>query len=96
MVQFADAAPETVELGRLPEFGDERYNPGNTRHITRFRVRTPAARLKDRITLVDMPGLDTGSASGAAWLAGFVPRCDLGIVLVDATDLLTPAETAID
>lgn len=87
-VWFADAAPQVIALGRVAEFAAEHYNPSNARHVTRIQVELPAPALKNGITFVDTPGVGSLAASGAAEAMAYLPRCDLGIVLVDATSTL--------
>jgi GTP-binding protein EngB required for normal cell division len=90
---FADAASEKFALGRLPEFAAEHFNPSNLRHVTRLRVELPASQLQDGITLVDVPGIDFGG--GAFSPADLLPRCDIGLVLIDAAAGLTLDEAAV-
>lgn len=93
--EFADAIPEQFALGRLPEFAAEHFNPANSRHLVRLRVEIPATRLKGGVAMVDMPGFDAGIDGGSAAPFASIPRCDLGIVAIDATDILTFEEAAI-
>ena len=62
----------------------EQENPGNTKHVTRLLVKIPAPRLSSGIVLVDTPGLGSLATTGAAETLAYLPRCDLGIVLIDA------------
>ena len=94
-VWFADAAPQIVDLGRLPEFATEHFNPSNTRHVTRIKVELPASLLKDGITFVDTPGLGSLATGSAAESLAYLPRCDLGIVLIDAASTLTPQDVSL-
>ena len=93
--EFADAIPEKFALGRLAEFAAEHYNPANARHLVGLRVEIPATRLKGGIAIVDMPGFDASIDSESAATFASVPRCDLGIVAIDVTDILTFEEAAI-
>lgn len=89
LVEFADSRPQVVELPALAEFATEQQNPGNARHVSRIRVELPAAKLREGITFVDTPGLGSLATSGAEETVAYLPRCDLGIVLVDAASTLT-------
>jgi GTP-binding protein EngB required for normal cell division len=93
-VQFADRRPERTGLERLHEFVTEQDNPANTKHVTRLVVRVPAPRLSDGIVFVDTPGLGSLATSGAAEALAYLPRCDLGVVLIDAAATLTPDDVA--
>jgi GTP-binding protein EngB required for normal cell division len=88
-VEFADGRPQVAELSALAEFATEQQNPGNAKHVSRIRVELPAAKLGDGITFVDTPGLGSLATSGAEETVAYLPRCDLGIVLVDAASTLT-------
>lgn len=89
LVEFADSRPQGVELSALDEFATEQKNPGNARHVSRIRLEVPAPKLSEGITFVDTPGLGSLATSGAEETVAYLPRCDLGLVLVDATSTLT-------
>ena len=89
-VWFADRSPERYEMSLLPEFVAEELNPGNEKHVTRIVVQLASPRLRDGITFVDTPGLGSLATRGAAETLAYLPRCDLGVVLIDAGSTLTP------
>lgn len=89
-VWFANREPERFEISRLPEFVAEHFNQGNEKHITRIVVGLPSTRLRDGIAFVDTPGLGSLATRGAAETLAYLPRCDLGVVLIDAGSTLTP------
>ncbi|MGD0261515.1 MAG: dynamin family protein [Verrucomicrobiota bacterium] len=95
IIEFAEDKPQTVELSRLTEFATEQQNPGNTKHVMRIRVQVPARRLREGVTFVDTPGLGSLATAGAEETVAYLPRCDLGIVLVDAASTLTHEDLAI-
>jgi len=86
---FADRKPENLTLDRLAEYVTEERNPGNTHHVTRIVVELPASRLREGIVYVDTPGLGGLASSGAAETKAYLPKCDLGLVLIDAGATLT-------
>jgi GTP-binding protein EngB required for normal cell division len=94
-IEFADHRPQVVELSALVEFATEQQNPGNAKHVSRIQVQAPAPRLGEGITFVDTPGLGSLAASGAAETVAYLPRCDLGLVLVDASSTLTNEDLRI-
>jgi GTP-binding protein EngB required for normal cell division len=94
-IEFADRRPMEVELTRLAEFSSEPQNPGNTKHVARILVEFPAARLREGVTFVDTPGLGSLATSGAEETIAYLPRCDLGLVLVDAGSTLTHEELTV-
>ena len=89
-VWFANRTPERFEISQLPEFVAERLNPGNEKHVTRIAVQLPSPRLREGIAFVDTPGLGSLATRGAAETLAYLPRCDLGVVLIDAGSTLTP------
>ena len=93
-VWYADHNPERIDIARLPELVSEHQNPGNYKHITRIVVELPSDRLRDGVVLVDTPGLGSLATSGAAETLAYLPRCDLGVVLVDAGSTLTEDDLA--
>ena len=89
-VSYADRPDATLALDRLPEFATEQKNPGNALHVQRLVVELPARRLRDGVVFVDTPGLGSLARGGAEQTLAYLPRCDLGAVLVDAGSTLTP------
>ena len=88
-VWFAHQPPERAEVGRLAEFVTEQLNPANSKHVTRITVELPSGHLRDGVVLVDTPGLGSLATAGALETLAYLPRCDLGVVLVDAGATLT-------
>src|SRR5512146_80171 len=88
-VWFAPRPAEWVEISRLPEFVAEQENPGNHKNVTRIVAQLPSKHLQGGISFVDTPGLGSLATSGAAETLAYLPRCDLGVVLIDAGSTLT-------
>ncbi len=88
-VWFAEAPVRTFEIARLAEFATEQQNPGNAKHVTRIVVALPSPRLHGGVAFVDTPGLGSLVANGAAETLAYLPKCDLGVVLIDAGSALT-------
>jgi len=93
-VSFVDRNAERIEISRLPEFVSEEFNPANAKHVTRIVVELPSSRLADGVTFVDTPGLGSLATAGAAETLAYLPRCDLGVVLIDAGSTLTADDLA--
>ena len=91
-VSFADSQAKTYEVLRLGEFATEQQNPGNTKHVARITVTIPSPRLCDGISFVDTPGLGSLATSGAAETLAYLPKCDIGVVLIDAGSTLTEGD----
>jgi len=89
-VWFANQPPEQFEISRLADFVAEQRNPGNEKHVSRIMLQMSSPRLRDGIVFVDTPGLGSLATRGAAETLAYLPRCDLGVVLIDAGSTLTP------
>ena len=89
-VWFANRSPEQFEISRLADFVAEQRNPGNEKHVTRIMLQMSSPRLRDGIVFVDTPGLGSLATRGAAETMAYLPRSDLGVVLIDAGSTLTP------
>jgi GTP-binding protein EngB required for normal cell division len=94
-IEFAESAPLTVPPSRVIEFASEQENPANTKHVLRIEVELPAQNLRRGIVFVDTPGIGSLALSGAAESMAYLPRCDLGIVLVDSASTLNVEDVAI-
>jgi GTP-binding protein EngB required for normal cell division len=89
VVRTAGQKLETFAIERIAEFVTEQQNPANTKRVERLVVEFPSERLKDGIVLVDTPGLGSLASAGATETLAYLPRCDLGVVLIDAGSTLT-------
>jgi GTP-binding protein EngB required for normal cell division len=89
IVKYADKNSEQFETSELSKFVTEQHNPANLKHVTQVVVELPSPRLSDGVVLVDTPGLGSLATSGASETLAYLPRCDLGVVLIDAASALT-------
>lgn len=94
-IEFAEAQPKIIPLSELAEFATEEKNPSNKKHVTRIFVKLPAARLREGVTFVDTPGLGSLAVAGAEETVAYLPRCDLGIALIDASSGLTQDDLVV-
>src|SRR5437667_3222157 len=94
-IEFAEAQPKIIPLSELPEFATEQKNTGNKKHVTRIFVKLPSDRLAEGVTFVDTPGLGSLAVAGAEETIAYLPRCDLGILLIDASAGLTPDDVIV-
>lgn len=88
-VWFSEAPKKKLEIAHLREFATEQQNPGNTKHVVRLVLALSSARLRGGVTFVDTPGLGSLATSGATETLAYLPKCDLGVVLIDAGSTLT-------
>ena len=88
-VSFFEAPTKTFDVTRLAEFATEQQNPRNSKHVNRIAVALPSPRLQAGVAFVDTPGLGSLATSGASETLAYLPKCDLGVVLIDAGSTLT-------
>ncbi len=89
-ISFATEKRRRATLAELREFASEDGNPGNARHVTDITLELPAPRLEGDTCFVDTPGLGSLATAGAAQTLAFLPRCDLGVILIDGA--VAPSE----
>ena len=94
-VSFAEAPAKITEISALAEFATEQRNPGNAKRVTRIVVVLPASRLRGGVAFMDTPGLGSLAKNGAAETLAYLPKCDLGVVLVDAGSTLISEDLQI-
>ncbi len=82
------------EINRLADFVTEQRNPGNEKRIIRLIAEVPLATLPEEIVFVDTPGLGSLASEGGAETLAYLPQCDLGVVLVDASSSIQPDDIA--
>lgn len=88
-VWFSEAPRRKLEVSHLPEFATEQQNPGNMKHVVRLVLALPSAALRGGVTFVDTPGLGSLASSGTIETLAYLPKCDLGVMLIDAGSTLT-------
>jgi len=90
VVSFSEAPTKRFGVEHLREFATEQENPGNSKHVVRLVLALPSPRLRGGVSFVDTPGLGSLATSGASETLAYLPKCDLGVVLLDAASTLTP------
>jgi GTP-binding protein EngB required for normal cell division len=83
-ISFAQLPDERIPVTQLREYVSEEGNPGNARQVVRAAVSISVDMLQSGVVLVDTPGVGSLARSGARESYAYLPRCDLGVVLVDA------------
>ena len=94
LVWSAEGRFAKYAIDRLPEFVTEVQNPSNEKRVVRLLVEIPLPMLPEEVLLVDTPGLGSLALEGAAETLAYLPRCDLGVVLVDASANLQVEDVA--
>ncbi len=93
-VAFASGREETVSLDAFPSLITEEGNPGNERNVVRALIEVPSSRLRQRIVLVDTPGLGSLARRGAQETMAYLPSCDVALLLIDSTAALNDEDIA--
>lgn len=88
MVAFAERESRTVAVEELRAYASEEGNPANRKHVTAIDVYAPSLRLREGVVLVDTPGIGSLARAGSAETFAYLPRCDLGVVLIDAASTI--------
>lgn len=88
-VSFAERPTQTCEIGQLMDVASEKGNPHNEKRVTRIVLELPSPLLREGVTLVDTPGLGSLATTGASETLAYLPKCDLGVVLIDTGSTLT-------
>ena len=91
-VWFAERPTRECGIERLAEFVTEQQNPGNRKNVTRVSAHLASPRLQEGVVFVDTPGLGGLATSGAAETLAYLPKCDFGVVLIDAASPLTSGD----
>lgn len=91
-VCFAERPAQECAIERLAEFVTEQHNSGNRKNVTRVSVHLPSPRLHEGVVFVDTPGLGGLATSGAAETLAYLPKCDFGVVLIDAASPLSAGD----
>ncbi|MDE3151237.1 MAG: dynamin family protein [Gemmatimonadota bacterium] len=92
-ITFADGRRETTTLDALADFATEERNPDNARDVAAVDVTVPE--MMPGMLLLDTPGVGSLALGGAARAYAWLPRCDLGVVLVAAGTPLGKDELAL-
>lgn len=88
-VRFSEMPMKKVPVEDLPEFATEEQNPGNEKRVIRLVLSLPSSALRPGVSFVDTPGLGSLASAGAKETLAYLPKCDLGLVLIDAGSPLT-------
>jgi len=95
LVRFETSVPQRLPLDRIAEFVTEEGNPQNERRVIEVELRMPNPRLAKGVAFMDTPGVGSLATFGAAQTKAYLPRCDLGVLLVDAGSTLNDEDLAL-
>jgi GTP-binding protein EngB required for normal cell division len=95
VVRFQISQPQRMPAERIAEYVTEEGNPDNKYRVTEVEVYLPSSRLAQGVAFIDTPGVGSLATFGAAQTKAYLPRCDLGVLLVDAGSSLNHEDLAI-
>jgi GTP-binding protein EngB required for normal cell division len=95
VISFAEQEPRRVSVDQLRQYASEEGNPGNQKRVTGVVAQVPSPRLREGVVLVDTPGIGSLALAGSAETYAYLPRCDLGVVLIDAGSTLSPDDLGV-
>lgn len=88
-IRFTEGPPRALPLEELADYASEERNPGNQKRVCSIVVQLPAPHLKEGVVFVDTPGIGFLAQAGSAATLAYLPQCDLGVVLIDASSALS-------
>lgn len=95
VVRFEISQPAALSVEQIAQFVTEEGNPDNRRRVIDVEVHVPSPRLQQGVTFIDTPGVGSLATFGAAQTRAYLPRCDLGVLLIDAAASLNHEDLAI-
>ena len=81
-VYFDGAPPRPIEAAQIPDYATEERNPRNKLRVQSIEIAVPT--VPPGLRFLDTPGIGSLSTSGSAQAFAWLPRCDLGLILVAA------------
>jgi len=94
-VSFARLSSRQIELAELAEYATEERNPGNEKRVVDILVEVPSSRCADGVCFVDTPGLGSLATAGASQSMAYLPRTDIGVLLMDAAGSLSEEDISV-
>ncbi len=88
VVHFEISSPARLPIDQVAEFVTEEGNPRNRRRVKWVEVTVSTAQCSEGVVFVDTPGVGSLATVGAAQTMAYLPRCDLGVLLLDAGSTL--------
>lgn len=93
LVHLLDGGRQELAVEQIAVYATEDQNPENQRGVREIEVRAPT--VPDGLRFLDTPGVGSLATSGPAQAFAWLPRCDLGVVLVAAGGPVGPDDIAL-
>jgi small GTP-binding protein len=84
-VRFDDGTTQSITLAELGEFVTEQKNSDNWKKVRSVTARVRSPLLHQGVALVDTPGVGSLARAGSRAAYSYMPTCDLGVVVIDAS-----------
>lgn len=82
IVNFEDGTARAIAVGDIADYATEERNPGNRARVRALEIAVPT--VPPGLRFLDTPGIGSLSASAPAQAFAWLPRSDLGLVLIAA------------
>jgi GTP-binding protein EngB required for normal cell division len=93
IVHFLHGEQRPIDVGAIAEYATEARNPENRAGVRAIEVTVPT--VPDGLRLLDTPGVGSLGTSGPALAFKWLPRCDLGLVLIAAGSAVARDDLAL-
>lgn len=91
--RYRDGRTERLLGHQVRDYVTEEGNPNNRRGVASVTISVPSQILASRVVLVDTPGVGSLASHGARETFAYLPRCDLAVLVIDATSAVTREDT---
>ena len=92
-LHFLDGSRRPLTIDEIADYATERGNPENRRGVRAIEVQVPS--VPEGLLFLDTPGVGSLGTRGPAQAFAWLPRCDLGLVLVAAGGPIGPDDVAL-
>jgi len=90
-----DGSTQPIPLSELPDHLDQDRQDPQQGHLREVRIGVPASLLSGGVVLTDTPGLGSLHPQASAHVWNYLPRCDLGVLTLDANATLSPQDVEL-
>lgn len=94
-VRFEDGQEEEIGVDRVRLYVSEEENPGNRKGVRVVKIELPVPLLASGIRLVDTPGVGSVFSSNSEVTRSFLPRIDVGIVVLGSDPPISGEELSL-
>jgi GTP-binding protein EngB required for normal cell division len=93
VVRFQSGASQRIAVAEIARFVTEQGNPENVLDVAAVDIALPT--VADGVRWLDTPGVGSLGRSGPAQAFAWLPRCDLGLVLIAAGTSISGEDMAL-